>query len=91
MADATRVLHEFACWCAENALKQAKVTDECYWNAIKTKRAWLDGKATDMELDAARAAWAAAWAAVRDAQNEELERRLMTLAPPAGDAQDERR
>jgi hypothetical protein len=62
--DATRTLHEFACWCAERALKRAKVTDERSWNAIRVKRAWLDGKATDAELDAARDA---AWAAARDA------------------------
>jgi len=76
MADATRVLHEFACWCAEEALKRAKVTDERCWNAIKKKRAWLDGNATDEELAAAQAAAgaatrtaarAAAWAATATA------------------------
>jgi hypothetical protein len=57
------ILHEFACRCAERVLKKAKVTDERSWNAIKTKRAWLKGEATDEELRAARAAaWdAAAW------------------------------
>ena len=57
------ILHEFACRCAERALKKAKVTDERSWNAIKVKRAWLKGEATDEELAAARAAAAAAWAA----------------------------
>jgi hypothetical protein len=71
------ILHEFACRCAERVLKKAKVTDERSWNAIKTKRAWLKGEATDEELDAAlaaagdaaaaaagdAAAWDAAWAA----------------------------
>jgi hypothetical protein len=53
------ILHEFACRCAERVLKKAKVTDERSWNAIKTKRAWLKGEATDEELRAARAAAAA--------------------------------
>jgi hypothetical protein len=53
-----RTLHEFALWCAETALTKANVTDERSWNALKVKRLWLDGKATDKELDAARyAAW----------------------------------
>jgi len=52
--DATRTLHQFACDCAEHALKTNGVTDERIWNAPKTKRLWLDGKATDKELDDAR-------------------------------------
>jgi hypothetical protein len=63
-----RTLHEFALWCAETVLTKANVTDERSWNALKVKRLWLDGKATDKELAAARAvAWAAAWAAASDA------------------------
>jgi len=58
--DATKLLHEFACRCAEGALKAEKVTDERCWNAIKVKRAWLAGKATDEELSAANAACNAA-------------------------------
>jgi hypothetical protein len=66
--DATKILHLFACQCAEKALKDAKVTDERCWKAIKVKRQWLKGKASDEELAAARAAaWAAARAASRDA------------------------
>lgn len=69
-----RILHEFALWCAETALARAKVTDERSWNALRVKRLWLDGKATDKELQAARdaawdaardAAWEAAWGAAR--------------------------
>ena len=61
LADATRTLHGFAISTAKNALKLAKVDDERYWNALKVKEQWLDGKATDDELAAARdAAWAAA-------------------------------
>ena len=57
-----RTLHEFAIWCAETALTRAKVTDERSWNALKVKRLWLDGKATDEELAAARdAAMYTAW------------------------------
>jgi hypothetical protein len=72
MADATNTLHEFACRCAEAALKTAKVEDRRCWEAIVTKRRWLNGEATDEELYAARAAaldaaWAAARAAARDA------------------------
>lgn len=64
MADATRTLHEFACWCAENALRTAKIEDRRCWVAIETKMRWIEGEATDEELEAARAApWAAARAA----------------------------
>ena len=57
-----RTLHEFACRCAEEALREAGVTDDRSWNAIRVKRLWIEGKATDTELVAA---WAAAWAAAR--------------------------
>ncbi len=61
-------LHEFALWCAETALTKANVTDERSWNALKVKRLWLDGKATDKELDAAMdAARDAGWYVARDA------------------------
>ena len=67
-----RILHEFACWCAEDALSHVENADERSWNAIKVKRAWLRGEASDAERsaaeDAARAAeryvaWSAAWSA----------------------------
>ncbi len=72
MADATNTLHEFACLCAGDALRTARVKDVLCWQAIETKRRWLRGEATDAELDAAwdaarDAAWDAAWAAARDA------------------------
>ena len=68
MADATRALHLFACDEAERALQIAKVDEPRCAAAIKTKRRWLDGEATDQELDAARAAaWDAAWDAARAA------------------------
>lgn len=57
-----KLLHEFAIWCAETALARAKITDEVYWDALRVKRAWLAGKATDEELEAAwKAVLGAAW------------------------------
>lgn len=59
-----QILHEFACWCAEDALSHVENADERSWNAIKVKRAWLRWEASDAELTAARDdAWAAALAA----------------------------
>lgn len=63
-----RILHEFACWCAEYALSHVENPDERSWNAIKVKRAWLRGEASDEELAAALiAARAAAWTSPEDA------------------------
>jgi hypothetical protein len=66
------ILHEFACRCAENALKLIDNPDPRSVAAIEAKRKWLRGEITDEELAAARdaaraAAWAAAWAAACDA------------------------
>ena len=70
--DATNLLHEFACQCAESALMIANVDDERSWNAIHVKREWIAGRASDNELASARdAAWealmVAAWDAAREA------------------------
>ena len=73
--DVTRVLHEWACWCATRALDAeeaaGRAVDPRSREAIRVKLAWLDGKATDQQLAAARvAAWAAqdaARVAARDA------------------------
>ena len=59
--DVTRELHEFAVWCAERALKgerkAGRELDPRSWAALKVRRAWLDGRATDAELkEAYRAA-----------------------------------
>jgi hypothetical protein len=71
MADATNVLHEMACLCAEQALALIPNPDPRSMAAIKAKRAWLRGEITDLELagawDSAWAARAAAWDAARDA------------------------
>ena len=64
MRNVEPLLHEFACRCAERALKCNKVTDKRYWSAIEIKRAWLKGKATDKQM---AAAWAAAWDVARPA------------------------
>jgi len=58
--DATLLLHEFACRCDEDALALTKDPDPRSLEAVRIKRLWLAGKASDEALDAA---WAAAWAA----------------------------
>ncbi len=77
-------LHEFACRCAEEALKLVKDPDPRSVAAIEAKRKWLKGEITDEELaaawvarvarDAARvasdAASAAAWAAASAAASD---------------------
>ena len=68
-ADATAVLHEFACRCAEDALALVDSPDPRSVAAIRVRRAWLRGEATDEELSAARAASAAARAAAWYAAN----------------------
>ena len=71
MVDATAILHEFGCRCAEDALALIDKPDPRSVAAIQAKRDWLAGKITGDELAAARyAAWyasAAACAATRDA------------------------
>lgn len=66
--DVDRILYEAACVFATRALmrerKAGREPDKRSWAAIKVKRAWLKGEATDAEL---AAAWAAARAAALDA------------------------
>lgn len=86
LADATTILHEFACAVATDALHlieaKGETVDPRSWAAIQTKEQWLRGLATDEQWAAAgAAAWAAAWAAARAAQNTALETMLMSLAP----------
>ena len=82
IADATMILHEFACRCAEDALALSPNPDPRSVNAIAVKRAWMRGEATDNELAAARAAaWDAAWDAAWTAQNTRLHTMFMALAP----------
>ena len=61
-------VHELACRFASRALRQerkrGREPDARSWRAIRVKRRWLRGAATDDELAAARAA---AWAAIIDA------------------------
>ena len=68
------VLHEFACRCAEEALKLVDNPDPRSVAAIDAKRRWLRGEISNRELEEAsaaassaawatsRASWAAAWA-----------------------------
>ena len=63
VADAERTLHEFAIWCAEEALKKVENPNPRDLEAIRVKKLWLDGKATNKELKAAM------WAARSDAWN----------------------
>ncbi len=78
--DATKVLHEFACWCAEQALLRERAAgrepDPRSWAAIEAKRRWLRGEVSNSELCTARDAatdaawityWIAAGTAARDA------------------------
>jgi len=88
MFKTTQVLHEFACWCAEQALTTAKVTIDRSWNAIKVKRLWLQGLATDKELKTAHSAahsaashsasYSAAWSARRSDQKTQLLKMINT-------------
>lgn len=64
MADATMMLHEFACRCAEKALALAKTPDPRSLAAIEAKRAWMRGEISDEQLATARAS---AWDAARGA------------------------
>jgi len=67
MLDATRILHEFACRCAEDALTLLAQPDARSVAAIEAKRRWLKSEITDEEMGSAWAeAWDAVWAA-RDA------------------------
>ena len=62
------ILHEFGCWCAEQALLKIANPDPRSVQAIEVKRRWIRGEAADDELAAARdAAWDAARAAAWDA------------------------
>ena len=64
IADATETLHLFACDEAERALNRQQergyTVDPRSREAIRVKRLWVAGQASDSELDAA-------WAAARDA------------------------
>ncbi len=57
-------LHEFALYIAEGALREEGIPNPRSVEAIRVKRAWLQGEATDWELSAARnTAWGAPKAA----------------------------
>ena len=81
IADASTVLHEFACWCAEQALELLRVAggepDPRSRDAIAAKRAWLRGEVTDEQLVVARYA---AWDVVR------ASRAVRATAEPAAES-----
>ena len=54
MADATNLLHEFACCCAEVALLIAGYDDKRCWDAIEAKCAWMRGEMTRKQVYAVR-------------------------------------
>ena len=60
MADATRVLHEFALWCAEQTLALVPEPHPRLLQLLALKRAWLDGCVADDDLAATRGAVRAA-------------------------------
>ncbi|MCI9553017.1 MAG: hypothetical protein HFE94_05730 [Acutalibacter sp.] len=62
------MLHEFACRCAEEALKLVEEPDPRSVAAIEAKRKWLRGEIGDRELEAARKATRAAREAARSQQ-----------------------
>ena len=75
MADATRALRLYACWCVrETPIGDGRkvwdlLTDPRSRAAVETAERYARGKATSAERDAAwAAAWDAAWAAARAAQ-----------------------
>lgn len=53
MFDATKLLYEFTCRIAEELLRKYGVTNRRCWDAIKIRRQWLVGRATDKDLEAA--------------------------------------
>lgn len=83
VANATRMLHEFACWCVRSTpLGDGRtvwdsLTDRRSQVAVETKERWLRGEATNAELTAAQtvasaasrraAGQAVAWATARGA------------------------
>src|SRR3972149_3595906 len=58
MVECETLLHEFACWCAEQALKSERKAgrepDPRSWEGIRVKRRWLKGEGPDKGLAAAR-------------------------------------
>jgi len=59
-----KLLHGFACDCAERALLRernaGREPDKRSWEAVRIKRLWIEGKITDEEWQKARAVRAAA-------------------------------
>ena len=84
--DATHVLHEFACRCAEDALALTTNPDPRSVAAITAKRRWLRGQISEEELAASAAAAYAAWAAYAEDAARATVARAASAAWAAGDA-----
>jgi hypothetical protein len=65
--DAKRELVFWVCDCSERALKQAKVEDKRLWEAVRVARLYMDGKASEEEMEAAYNAVCAAYNAAYNA------------------------
>lgn len=65
--DATNILHEFACICAEDAFKAVKNPDHRSVAMVKAKRDWVAGRIDSNQL---QTAVNNAWAAVEDAKTD---------------------
>ena len=84
--DCEKVLHEAACRFAEHALTIAGIKGDgnnASWNAIRAKRLWLKGEATDAEL---KAAWDAATYAARESVSAAARVAVRAAARAAGAA-----
>ena len=53
LADASTILHEFACDATKRTLDRVHPSAAHKYNAVDVKRRWIRGEATDEELDAA--------------------------------------
>ena len=95
MADATNVLHRFAVETARSALKaerkRGREPHPDSWRVLDVKTAWLNGRATDADLSAARsaagsAARSTAWSAARSAAESAAESAAWSAAESAAES-----
>ena len=83
-----KLLHEFACWCAEQALlrerEAGREPDARSWAAVEAKRKWLNGEIDDEQRAGAWAA--AAWAVAEAARAARAAARVAPEARAAPEA-----
>ena len=75
-SDVSKTLHRFAVTCAMRALRGVENPDVRSLEACRIKLLWIDGKATDQELDAARDA---AWVVALDAERKWQSKKLLSM------------